>query len=184
MAGSLEVGGGENVPGIPGACATRNFMYLVRGPCIAGGINPGTRAGVFIFRTRTRSSRVLDFWYPYSTRTREFQSNSTHTCSRTRGQVLQYSHKYWLNTDILWCISDIRMKTIPPVKWIVCLSINETFHFDLFCYDLNIWYMGCDWKFHNFFKFYHHRKVNWINMMTFMFIIVIRPSPFSHSTSG
>ena len=24
---------GENVPGIPGACATRNFTYLVRGPC-------------------------------------------------------------------------------------------------------------------------------------------------------
>ena len=29
---SVEVDGGENVPGIPGACATRNFTYLVRGP--------------------------------------------------------------------------------------------------------------------------------------------------------
>ena len=29
---SSEVGGGENVPGIPGACATCNFLYLVRGP--------------------------------------------------------------------------------------------------------------------------------------------------------
>ena len=29
---SFEVGGGENVPGIPGSCATRNFTYLVRGP--------------------------------------------------------------------------------------------------------------------------------------------------------
>ena len=29
---SFEVGGGENVPGIPGACATRNFTYLIRGP--------------------------------------------------------------------------------------------------------------------------------------------------------
>ena len=29
---SFEVGSGENVPGIPGACATRNFTYLVRGP--------------------------------------------------------------------------------------------------------------------------------------------------------
>ena len=29
---SFEVGGGKNVPGIPGACATRNFAYLVRGP--------------------------------------------------------------------------------------------------------------------------------------------------------
>ena len=34
MSGSLVRGGGENVPGIPGACATRNFTYLVRGPWI------------------------------------------------------------------------------------------------------------------------------------------------------
>ena len=33
MSGSLTRDGGENVPGIPGACATRNFAYLVRGPC-------------------------------------------------------------------------------------------------------------------------------------------------------
>ena len=32
MSGSLTRGGGENVPGIPGACATSNFAYLVRGP--------------------------------------------------------------------------------------------------------------------------------------------------------
>ena len=28
----FEVGGGENVPGIPGECASRNFAYLVRDP--------------------------------------------------------------------------------------------------------------------------------------------------------
>ena len=32
MSGSLIRGGGENVPGIPGACATRNFKYLARDP--------------------------------------------------------------------------------------------------------------------------------------------------------
>ena len=32
MSGSLTRGGGENVPGFPGACATHNFAYLVRGP--------------------------------------------------------------------------------------------------------------------------------------------------------
>ena len=30
LAVSFDVGGGENVPGIPGACATRNFTYLAR----------------------------------------------------------------------------------------------------------------------------------------------------------
>ena len=34
MSGSQTRGGGENVPGIPGACATRNFTHLVRGPYI------------------------------------------------------------------------------------------------------------------------------------------------------
>ena len=29
---SFEVGAGEDAPGIPGACAIRNFAYLVRGP--------------------------------------------------------------------------------------------------------------------------------------------------------
>ena len=33
LAVSFEVGGGENIPGIPGACANRNFGYLVRGTC-------------------------------------------------------------------------------------------------------------------------------------------------------
>ena len=33
MSGSLSRDGVENVPGIPGACATHNFTYLVRGPC-------------------------------------------------------------------------------------------------------------------------------------------------------
>ena len=32
MSGSLTCGDGENVPGIPGACATCNFTYLARGP--------------------------------------------------------------------------------------------------------------------------------------------------------
>ena len=32
MSGSLTRGGGGNVPGIPGACTTRNFTFLLRGP--------------------------------------------------------------------------------------------------------------------------------------------------------
>ena len=32
ISGSQTRGGGENVPGIPDACATHNFTYLARGP--------------------------------------------------------------------------------------------------------------------------------------------------------
>ena len=34
ISGFLEFGGGENVPGIPGACVTRNLTYLTRVPCL------------------------------------------------------------------------------------------------------------------------------------------------------
>ena len=34
MSGLLNRGSGENVPGIPGACAKRNLTYLARGPLI------------------------------------------------------------------------------------------------------------------------------------------------------
>ena len=37
MSESLIRGRGENVPGIPGACATRNFAYLARGPYLLYG---------------------------------------------------------------------------------------------------------------------------------------------------
>ena len=41
MPRSLTHGGGENVPGIPGACATRNFSYLIRGPWVDDYFDPG-----------------------------------------------------------------------------------------------------------------------------------------------
>ena len=34
MSGSLTRGSGKNAPGISGACTTRNFTYLARGPCM------------------------------------------------------------------------------------------------------------------------------------------------------
>ena len=61
--------------------------------------------------------------------------------------------------------------------------MKEKFQIDLFC----LWfeYMIQEMcKFHNFFQFYDHQKFNWIIMMKYMFIIFIRPTPFSHSTSG
>ena len=88
------------------------------------------------------------------------------------------------STDILWYICDVKVNTIIPLKQTVWLTIKEKFQLDLICYNLNISYMGCDYKFHTFFQFYHHWKINWITIFMFMFINVIRPSPVSHSTSG
>ena len=48
MSGSLTCSGRENVPGIPSACATRNFTYLPRGP------------------SYEKTSVRLNEWMPYS----------------------------------------------------------------------------------------------------------------------
>ena len=73
--------------------ANERRHYIITPPLIQG------------WGTRTRSTRVLNFWYSYCTRTREFQSDNTRTC--TRGQVLRYSyeywHEYWYSMIHLWC---------------------------------------------------------------------------------
>ena len=45
LSGSLTRGGRENVPGIPGACATRNFTYLVRGALFPNSLESLTNMG-------------------------------------------------------------------------------------------------------------------------------------------
>ena len=46
MSGSLPRGGGENVPGIPGARTTRNFTYLVKGPLVHVVSSPAASGGI------------------------------------------------------------------------------------------------------------------------------------------
>ena len=51
MSGSLTRGGGENVPGISGAYATRNFTYLARDAWGASGTkNPTAKPSSFVGR--------------------------------------------------------------------------------------------------------------------------------------
>ena len=52
MSGSLTRSGGENVPGIPGACVTRNFTYLARGPWDI--VSPGHQQRYHSIRMQTR----------------------------------------------------------------------------------------------------------------------------------
>ena len=102
------------------------------------------RAGVLVFGTRTHSTRVLNFWYSHCTNTREFQNDSTRTC--TSWQVLRYSyeywHEYWYSMVHLQCKCENHH---------TCEINSMTYHkgkfqIVLFCYNLNIWYMGCDYE--------------------------------------
>ena len=67
MSRSLTRGGGENVPGNPGTCATRKFTYLERGPLRPPshrcGINPEESASVWLPCKRSSTlAREGDQW--------------------------------------------------------------------------------------------------------------------------
>ena len=59
MLGSLTRGGGDNVPGFPGACATPNLRYLVRGPW------PLERQGKCLHDTHAEMMSPAKIWMTY-----------------------------------------------------------------------------------------------------------------------
>ena len=135
------------------------------------------RAGVLVFGTRTHSTRVLNFWYSHCTNTREFQNDSTRTC--TSWQVLRYSyeywHEYWYSMVHLQCKCENHH---------TCEINSMTYHkgkFQIVFILLQFEYMihGMWLRIHSFFQFHHHWKFNWITIIMFMFIVVIHPSPVS-----
>ena len=62
MPGSLAHGGGENIPGIAGACATRKFTYLLRAPCtFETSSHESTAASLKMLAQGVRGSFVQSF---------------------------------------------------------------------------------------------------------------------------
>ena len=60
MSGSLTRDGGETVPGIPGACATRYFTHLTRGPLQMYSVHLYNIAGFLTFNASDIHSRGAD----------------------------------------------------------------------------------------------------------------------------
>ena len=118
--GSLTRGGGENVPGIPGACATHNFTYLARGPMrvrVTGG--------------RLNKKNTLSYQYrnsPYKDKTvsQSYLYNGNHIPAKTvfilkqgpgRFRVVSLSggHQFKIVTFPNGVISDFRKVSLKPV---------------------------------------------------------------------
>ena len=94
LAVSFEVGVGENISGIPGACAFRNFVYPIRGPWRCGNdVQPNqclfVRNGfklliVTIYKTMWES--VKHYWW--------------HFCS---GRCFNHAYTMEICLDIMFC---------------------------------------------------------------------------------
>ena len=59
MSGSLTRVGGENVPGIPGACATRKFTYLARSPLQYSSLVWSRGLFYYLFKICTKNQQNL-----------------------------------------------------------------------------------------------------------------------------
>ena len=89
VSGSLIRCGGENVLGIPGACATRNFTYLVRDPWLSQYVYSDSHTGlarslytiraVFIFWEWLYNLVIMfDITWRYSHCSKEVRGSTTH----------------------------------------------------------------------------------------------------------
>ena len=104
MSGSHTRGVGENVPGIPGACVTRNFTYLARGPLLATSHTPlidgstATRLGLCSCLCVCRPMWHVIIW-PLEM---EWYDATPRCCSRNKrshnnDDVIKWKHfpRYW-----------------------------------------------------------------------------------------
>ena len=74
----------ENVPGIPGACATRNFTYLVKGPCkLCVALADLTQGGVLYCNYFELRKSLLDALWNYNHWRMKFANNPCQNFIRT-----------------------------------------------------------------------------------------------------
>ena len=92
MSGSQTHGCEQNVPGIPGACATHDFTYLARGPCL---VLQQTR------QSTNRAHNSKDVLLSYSSGlAMEWMQSCTEPSIRTSQVMLSTDSSYALNK--LW----------------------------------------------------------------------------------
>ena len=65
LAVSFEVSGGESVPGIPGAWATRKYVYLVRGPLYLTSIIRSPYYWNILVQNVIYSDTAITSWHQY-----------------------------------------------------------------------------------------------------------------------
>ena len=111
MSGSLTRGGRENVPCIPGACATRNFTYLVRGTWET--INT-SRYEVSIVGTLNKHDQwILEVYIPVKVIFGYF--NDLHWTSMRPLEISRVTGHFWIHPDKVFFFRE-------NTKWVCCTN--------------------------------------------------------------
>ena len=115
MSGSLTRSGGENVPGIPGACVTRNFTYLARGPLLTH--------WCWVFLALTHRCEVISHQYcqlwPTLKQSNDQKSQLSMSMKTWRLSCLRIKH-YIISKSV----NVFSLLTLDKVECSVCLQAN------------------------------------------------------------
>ena len=124
ISGSLTRGGGENVPGIPGARATKNLTYLVRGPwCNATAIPQRctfvlqTELG-FVFSTKGKTPFMV-----YDGQ----EIADTHFCIQHLNRARGIDLNSWLTDEQRAVARAFQMMTEDHTFWWVWTTLHQTY---------------------------------------------------------
>ena len=119
MSGSLTHGSGESVPGIPGAYATRNFAYLVRGPLSTLPLHePMVILSIGLYGTL-----LNDIWIKISIIFNQ-EINCIWKCDLQYGDHFVQAHKctsWYMSTRYTYAIYTYIYLVNKYVKWFVVL---------------------------------------------------------------
>ena len=139
---SLIHDGGENVPGIPGACATRNCTYLARGPLVFCWSLGPILFWNFLWVTFVHSKWSYDFTL---CRLLQKRLQSNQGCNKP------VVHRWWWNTQIyfysiaktvtLICYTLFHnnvSNTQKKSQTVVCVAYEFVLHMNL-CMNIHSW---------------------------------------------
>ena len=164
MSGSLTHDARENIPGIPGACAHRNFTYLARGPWSYVSFTLGHRYEVSV-ATRYRNQFIIHFIGTYMFHFGQ-EKLSTKSATLTILVLILSTFQHYKRSRHFICVSCIFLHTAPRQ--------NLAMHFFIWpC--LFFFIVTC------VFTFYHY--LSWIRKIWWCWFNLWYEMPFGiHST--
>ena len=128
VSGLLTSGGGENVPDIPGECATRNFTYLARGPW-----------GLLQYSLRIPLKLILTHWG---------REKDAHHCTNDVFKRIFLNDNIWIMIKIPQkFVPKLPINSSPPPPLEKMTTISQTTYSNAFSwmkiFQFQVW---CHWN--------------------------------------
>ena len=121
MSGSLAPGPGENVPDIPGTCATRNYTYLAKGQCKSRRMCAGGNASELfpsLIECKLPLVQLEMYWYVFLVVTSGKKIYKTMSVMKYALTLAAFTARSWSNITCYYVINDLRIVCSTGDRWI------------------------------------------------------------------